>query len=461
MEEAATAVIRTVTDQTLFDHTKSSHVSGRRIGTSAKAIALVIVSVAALFSSSEAQAAETGFAFRATATSSDNIRRVPVLEEDETIASAGASAEWLQESRRLDINLLADFEHREYTNGTFEDETLPSLVARAEFGIVPDIVTWIIENRLGQILSDPLLVETPDNRALGNSFYTGPSVRLPLGGRSAFQVDARYGRNDFEDLDTDNDTSTGRIRFIRILSKNRNLSLNLQQDEIRYDDNVNNTDFERSSLYIALESRISKGELVAQVGTNAIEFGVDEKRRPLVGFSFTRSLTARTTLKLGYDQRFAEVGEIFRRYADDERFFAETATIAATGGSPIEFERLGMSVDVRSERVYWLLYVGRQDEKPLQMTINVPRQLDEFVIDGRWSLSSSWRARIVGQVRKSDFSSLDREDEDVEAGLTLSYQLSRLLFFDFGYGYFQRKSTVTAQEGSENRYFMAIRWDNR
>jgi len=405
--------------------------------------------------------ADVEYGLRVTGTSSDNIERVANDGASERVLATGVFLEVLRETRRVDLDLLADLEYRSYLDDSFKDESIPSLIGQGELAFVPDVFSWVVEDRLGQLVSNPLQVQTPDNRAITNSFYTGPRLRLPVSDRSALQLDTRYGRNDFDVLETDNDAYTAQLGLVRQVSKNRALSVNAQYDDVRYDDDEINVDFERTSYFFSVESEISKGSLIAELGVNNIEYGLQDRSGTLASLTFSRDLTARTTLRLGFDQRFSEAGEIFRRQSGDDRFFTRAVNLAAVGGSPFEFRRLGGSLTFEGRELDWFVSLSRQDEKPLPMTVNFPRKLDELRLAARWQFSRFWQAQLIGEFRASDFSSLVRDDDDSDIGLTISRQISRVMYLDAGYRYFRRQSTIPDQRFKENRFLLAFRIDTR
>jgi uncharacterized protein (PEP-CTERM system associated) len=276
----------------------------------------------------------TGFGVEIGGIFTDNVSRAAKGNEaEETIAQIGVGLEHSRQSRGLETNFLIDLRYLEYMDDTFDAEPLGAVSADVKLNFVPKLFSWSFRDRFGVINSNPLQVDTPDNRESVNVFSTGPNLTIPIGRRSHVGISASYRSTNFEVSDSDNEMLGGLITFNRAISPVRALSLNVTANRVEFDRDELASGFDRQAVYLGFTSQAAGGDLRVNVGHNELHDAGGSSSGNLFGVGWSRKLSARVKLTLNYDQRFSDSGDIFQRFQDPGPDFGETRDVAASSTS--------------------------------------------------------------------------------------------------------------------------------
>ncbi len=404
-------------------------------------------------------AAEINYELRGGLTLSDNVNRGRVVKTDDAILSVGGIADITHDSSHVDFDLFADLDVLYYVDNTFNSEVVGALDADLAVDFVQDTLSWVTENRFGTLRTNPLQSGSPGNRENINSFSTGPELDIRFSSVTTLNIGARYRNNAFDVRDTDNDVIAASVSLRRALSRHRTISLNLTQDDVDYDNDLFNQDFERRAAFVRFRSAVSRGTLSLSVGANEVDVDGQSTDGTLLDFSFNRRLSERTTLGLRYDQRYSDAGDIFRRGESNRRGFYDTQTVGGLG-SPFEHRRIEVSVDVARSSGSVFAALRHNDES--YETFN---ELNRDMLEGRFNLDhrfrQNWRMEFGARVAKIDYRDLDREDDDLSITVSVGRRLSRVLHADLRYAYLDRSSTDPFSEFSENRISLVVTYARR
>jgi len=391
--------------------------------------------------------AELEYEIRAGAYYSDNVRKADIMQQEETIGLIGLQLDASHESRRVEANLLSDLEYRDYLDDSFDSENIGSVNADVLFKISPDTLSWVVENYYGTLQSDPFRANTPDNRENINVFSTGPDLTLRLP-RGAFRISGRYESRYFEVSDIDNDVLGGTVSLVRIFSPNRSVSLNVSADRVEFDDTTVNSDFDRQTAYLGFNSQNSRGSIVVNLGINEIHDFGEVSRGTLVGISWSRNITARSSFSLGYDQRFSDAGDIFKRFQAPGRGFGN---VRAISGVSDPFENRRFSAKYNNRRKNFDFYVTAfRDEQVYEISKSLNRDRTRVGVGASKSLGSAWQVSIGARFQKTEFSNSSRVDDDIDLRGRISRKLSRRVSLNIGYARSERDSNTAGFDYIEN-----------
>src|ERR1700689_425840 len=118
----------------------------------------------------------------------DNVSLAPSNKVSQTMTVADIDFAVLEQSRLFNVNAKGDFSDYDYLQGAYGNELIGRFDGLAKLALVPDRVTWVLQEDSGQSLLDPYLPQTPSNRQNINYVSTGPDVDLRLGGTGFFDV---------------------------------------------------------------------------------------------------------------------------------------------------------------------------------------------------------------------------------------------------------------------------------
>jgi hypothetical protein len=411
-----------------------------------------------VLNNSDALADDVSFELRAGAVGSDNILRSATLKEDDLILLGGFGLEFDHLSKRVELNVAADYEYRAYTEDAYDNESLPQFDGTLDIHFIPGLLTWTTDNRLGQVVTDVFATETPENRENINSFSTGLLLSLPLGDRTTFGVDGHYRSYRYEESPTDNELVGGGVVLSRALSRNRSISANVLVDDIEYDDQLLNTDYERRTAYVGFDSRVSNGDLSIGLGVNEVVVDGEKADGTLAVFELSRELSSRTELSLSYDQRFSDAGDIFRRFRDPGLRVNDSENIGGQG-SPFESKRTQAQVDLTRNRSAFSFSASWVDEDFSEES-NQDRKRFESRARMIYDLGRGWTMNALLGYDDIEYSSSERTDDDIVGRLGLSKQLASSIYLDVDYVYTDRESSDSQFSYTENRVGVTLKYAN-
>lgn len=395
-------------------------------------------------------AAETSVSVRAGGIHSDNVRRTSTAEESETVALVGLDLTWREEEGRLTGDVNASLNFHSYLDDTFDDENYSTAFAQLEFRLVPDRVSWILEDHFGRIIADPYRADTPQNRENINTFSTGPNIEFQFGPRTAIILQGRFVSNAFETSDVDNTVKNGTIAFVRQISPTRAVSFNVTGARVEFDSALIENDFDRQSAYLGIESRTARGNLSLKLGVNEIHDRGDTREGLLSEISWTRELSGMSSFTARFNQRYSEAGELFSLYQGSGRDFNASQDISAIG-EPLENQRFELTYNYRKEgNETYVSAIWNDDD--FEYTNSYDRQRKGIGAGLSRAIREDWRAGIDVRFEQHDFEDTGSSFDEVVARLLITRSLSPKLEINAGYERFRREGDVVITGYTENRY---------
>ena len=397
-----------------------------------------------------ANGAEVDAEFRLGGTYSDNAGRVDANGISDTIASTGLWLDVSEVTKRFDGSLTASIDHNVYIEDTFDDETFASFAGDAEVQLVPRVFSWVVADRFGKLRTDPFQADIPTNRENVNRFSTGPVWNLRLGDVTAFRISGLYKNTYYETSDFDNDILSGSIALIRALSEARSISLNATASRIEYDNSDLYSNFDLQSAYLAIQSRMSRGELSAAVGVIQIHDNGITSDGLLAQVTWKRNISAASSISLEYDQRFSDSGDLFERYQEISRS-NDTSLPVLGSADPLEISRVAVGYQFarRSNGLNLSFSHGQYD---YEIDDFLDRDLSELRFSARRQFGTAWHARIGASAYRTKYDQSEREDDDLELSFTIGRQLSRKLALDLRVRRIDRDSNTEGFDYEENSY---------
>jgi len=388
----------------------------------------------------------TNLDFRIGAEYRDNARRTEENEIDDTIALVGVTLNVAHESARFSGYIIGDFEFRRYIEDSFEDDNYSSASAMAKFQLAPQVLSWVIEDQYGTLISDPFRARTPDNLENINSFSTGPDFTMRMGSRTSITFGARYTDTTFEISNDDNTMLRGNLALVRTLTANRSLSVNVSADRIEYDETLLFSDYDRNSIFVQFNSAISRGSIEVRLGTNEIRDFGEKSTGTLAGLSWNRELSASSEFSLGYDRGFSDAGNIFRRFQQPG---VGDPQLTVANGEPFENQQVWAEYAYVRGGTSANIHLSWDDDDYLSTTAR-DRSRYRLLAEFARRIATSWEARLTLDFERFEFNAGTREDDDTGVTLGVSRDLNRRLRIDFDLFRDERNSNEPSQSHVDN-----------
>lgn len=393
---------------------------------------------------------------------SDNIRRVRDGEQSDFIVVPRAEFRLTEEGTRVQVEALGSAEYRHYLDGTFDDELRAELAARANFVVVPERLSWTVEDYLAQEPIDIFAADRPDNTQRVNVFVTGPTMRFRLAPATFLQAELRYIDTWAEESGQFNGRRyAAAARFMRETSATSRISLHAEAQRARFDeDTLFSPDFDRYDVYGRHEREGARLKLSGDIGYSVIEFDRgDDVGAPLLRGAATWELSSVSTLDL----------LVASRYADTAQDII-SATPATSLGRPLpltEARRSTVTSDVFEDRRVEAGY-SRQGVRTFMRAGLYAREQDyenvheldtrgrgvAFDVSYRLSERQTLSGFAYGESR--DFTTLDRDDRDRVIGVRWRWQWRSRIVLGAEVAHASRDSSDPLQEFDELRALLTL-----
>jgi hypothetical protein len=415
-----------------------------------------------LVASSLAVAQEPGEQFswstEAGAERSDNVGRTATNEREETVGILGLNLTLVSDRRRLDSNVAAALEYRDYVDTEFESELAGGLDASFGFSIIPRNFIWVLDDNYGQLAKDRQVADTPDNREQVNYFSTGPDIIIPLGPRTQFQISGRWSDTYLEETDEDNNAVMGSVALARFLSEHTTLSLNASATDTKFDEPELFAGYQTRQAFLRLDLNGTRTTLVADGGY--VEYDQDDvpdtKSFTMFKFDLARKIGTRSQLRLTAGTAPSSTGETFTR----------DQTVLGVGEGPDAAQAAG---DLFRSDDAFLVWTTDWERTSFSASINGRREeheqfkeLDREVKRGTLAftreLTRSLKLDLFGGYLEEERTQTGFKFDDWFAGSELGWDFAERFSLIVRLDHFVGSSEDGTRDYTENRAYLGIRY---
>lgn len=408
---------------------------------------------------------------------SDNIGRVATDKQSDTIGTVRLGIGIDELRPRLEARVAGNLGYRHYFDDTFDDEVVGGLNGFIAWSILPERVTWIVEDNYGQIAANRAIADTPANRRDFNYFTTGPDLRLPLGERTFTQISARWSDVYYENADdelnvpsaaTHNQGSEnigGSVTLGRSVTEQSAVSINGTVQNIAYDDSEFFEDFRITSGFVRWESQGRQTQLSLDAGYSEAKRGDDKSGGVLARLHLSREVTSRSTVSLDVGSEFADTASAFRIDQTIGGVASEAEdTVAAGDVFRTTYAYLRFSTE-RERTTFDIMFNGRRERHESEV------DLDRDIFGAGIILSRRITPRIDLELRAAytdeDFVATNFAFNEWSAGAGVSWRMTSRLSLRFTVDHFEGSSDGSSDVGlgsrnyDENRVFLGLRYSSR
>ena len=391
----------------------------------------------------------------------DNITRAtdtplnPAVED--TVYTAGIAVTLEHASGRADVDLRGSLFWHDYKDGPYESETLPALDATAIFRITDQVFSWFVRANIGQQSVDPFQPVTPGNREDFTYLTTGPSFTIPMGTRTALRADAWYSDVGYEIQPQDNSRQGAQVGVARAINPSRSISLNVRTERTDFDNSELFAPIERYDAFLQFETEGSRNELSVEAGFSTAERAGRETEEPLFTLDWRRQVTPATSFVMALGTRISDAAESFRGTQGDSIDVGDVQNQQDVT-DPFREDFAGLTLDYTAARTTASLGYRLSDEEYGETVADRNRQVQRSSARVSRSIGRSLDVAVFAELYGQDYESLDREDDDMRAGITLTWHQLRTLEFELRFERFERDSSEPSVEYTENRAYFGIRY---
>lgn len=383
---------------------------------------------------------------------SDNITLSETNTREEYPLSLLAGVSLEHSAAELDADVRGLLDYRNYLEDTYDNETLGSLSATAEWRPMPGALHLVVEDYFTQTAINAADPETPDNRVNANAFSIGPDLFFRLAPATTLETHLRRSEYYFEDTTADSSRNSIGLGLVRAIRPQLSLSANIAYEDAKFSDDSDG-DFNKMDYFLRADIERGRTLLTVDAGVSDIDRSVEDDVDGFLGrMLLGRQIRTNARVDL----------EISSQYTDSG------VDMLVAGSAPFVFDRTAEQVsgdiflDNRVEARYisgtsersWGVYLILRDED--YEVLPQDRRSYGGRVDFRRGISESTYLNGYAQYREEDYSELDQTNKDSELGLGLERRLTRLITARVDYILTSRNSDVAGLGYDENRILLLV-----
>lgn len=400
----------------------------------------------------QAFAYETGGELALEAEFADNFNQSPDNPVSDVAVTASGRFNISHTGPMFELSGVGRVRHTEYIDETFERQWFLNSDIGAAW-ILNDSFIWHALNQTNQVRIDPLDINVPSNIENQNLFRTGPEWVINFGATTSITLGAAYGINSFSDSDADNERVAGIAQLRRYLNSHLALSLNVQTQEVSFDNTEANQDYGRDDAFVRFEWSRAALALRGDFGVTRVSLkGADERDDPM------KSLLATYRQNSG-----GVVSLLLRDAVGDSTSDFDDGLFSGEGNSQSTVFSVSDLFRDRRAELLWSRALGRFTGTAGAYY----RDRDFFTTDFdqiqygvggnlSFSLNPRWVVSIGAGSDKTEFKSDGREDDFWSVALRIARNFGPRLIFFAQVAHLERDSTDPAFGFDDERVLIGI-----
>jgi hypothetical protein len=273
----------------------------------ARAIALTLALLTVL--PCPAQSLRIDYEVGASYTHSDNISLSETAPDSDAVLSPELRFNATQSGSRVELRARGILQYLAYRDGTYDDEFAGEFAGQLNWVLLPDRISFVVEDYLTRQAVNPAGGFTPDNQEQINVFLAGPSFFARFGSAMRGQADLRYSDTYAEENQSFNGNRyNAALRLFRELGALDWVSLNAEATKAEFDIDTGAPDYRRYDAYFGYRRELQKYTLETALGYSRLETDGDDGHAssPLARLSLTWNLAPRSTLSASASYAFGD-----------------------------------------------------------------------------------------------------------------------------------------------------------
>ncbi|WP_222564832.1 surface lipoprotein assembly modifier [Novilysobacter antarcticus] len=434
---------------------------GNRVRSKACIPAITTALLAAM--SGNTDAARVDYAIDTGVEHDDNVRVEAVNPASELTWRTGLGFLATESNSTIQASVNGRVDYRAFTDNAYDNTLEGVLDGRLNWVVLPDRLSFTLDERLQLEAIDRFAADSPDNRQQINVVSLGPNLFFNVGQTMRGQIEARYIDTHAEVTPQFNSQRLGvALRAIKDLGPSSALSINAQTQDVNFDDDLLSLDYKRNDLYARYERTFPNFDFGVDVGYSHLNYrDADDRSNPLVRAQLAWRPSHRSRLTLFAANQFADAA--YTAISDvgttsiPERVLIDGRTITA---AIYEEKRVALGYDYRGERATFAV-------APYAQKIDYPDPLNDDEDNRGVTIGFDYRLRPTLMLtsylnfERVQYQQSDRTDDTRHLSLGLDKQWSRHWSTGLSYYRYERTSDLATAEAKQNVWYLSITYRNR
>jgi hypothetical protein len=418
----------------------------------------VAVALLALAATSQSRADDQlGYDLLAGIGETDNVRLTPTDRRSDTIATVGFDLDWQEQRSLLDANVIGDMEYLDFLRHSYSPEVIGNLLANMQLNLVPQFLRWEFNDNFGQGNIDPAAPLTPNNRENINYFTTGPDLTMPLGAANEMLLEGRYSNVNYEVSPLSSNRYSAGLGIRHELSSSSGISVNVQDEVIRFEDSTLNPDYDEQEAYLRYDAKGVRTRITFDVGVDRLKLTNETVSGPLARVEVTRQLSPSTSIVLTAGRDFSDVGNEFLLLQSLGGATLSTQAVGASG-DPFKQDYVTLGWNFQERRTTFGFGAGY-----FKLTYEDGDTLDEERTTGSAHFSRRLTPRVeagvyVSYVKEQFRNLLGGDYNELDATAQVTYRINSKFSMDVELARTRREDELDANSYTDDRVWLKFRY---
>jgi hypothetical protein len=334
-------------------------------------------------------------------TETDNVTLVENDKVSQTIALVDADFNLRQQTRLFEADAKGDFSYLDYLQSAYGAQLLGRFDGSLRAALIPQRLTWFVQDDFGQSALDPFQPVTPNNLENVNYFSTGPDLTLNLGPTGFFDLSARYARVQYQTSPLNSNRAQGSIAVGEQLSASSSVSVNADSERVMFADTLLNQDFDRTNAFLRYAMQGARMAVSLDLGATRLENSEDATTGGLARLTLSRKISPSATVTLMAGHLLTDAGSAFSSLQGGAIGTVGTAPAPQTAATYTDnYASAGWDY-VRGRTSIGISGRYERDTYGGSETLDNTRGGGEFRVTRQ--LSRAFEAELVGRLYKTDY----------------------------------------------------------
>lgn len=394
----------------------------------------------------------------------DNALMSPVDPEESTAARVGFGFALSEETSAVQADFSGRFEYWNYLDGPRSDAFEGSLSGRLNWFVVPETLSFTLEDSLEMRPIDRFSPDTSDNRQRVNVLSVGPNLLFDMGSATRGRFELRWIDSRAEEADDlESLRTSAALHMVRALDPSSSATLVLRGQDVDFEHDLLARDHRRYNGYLRYEKQLNRLAFGVDAGYTWVDYDDgDSASEPLLRARLEWDVNARNSLSLGVAHQITDSADSALAGITLDTGVPDRPSTASAGvnGSVYEEDRADLSWSHHGDRSTLTLgpYYERIDYLDATASDETRRGV---VIVFSYRLGPAWDLRTFANAARSEFPGTGLRTEDLRAGIGMSRVLSRHWSASVDYVHYRRENDGAVGDSRQNTWYLSLSYRNR
>lgn len=416
-----------------------------------------------------------GYSLFTSVEHSDNIGLSTSNPVRTNVIIPGANFAYQQIGSTVQANVVGTIEYFDYTTSQFDNQTLGTLNAQANWSVMPQRLDFTVEDDAGVQPVNTLASNAPNNRQQTNVLSIGPVLHFDFNAATRGQAELKYLNSYASKVDDfDSSRAIGAFRVIRDVSPTTQASLNVESQVVNFRTNATGPDYTRNELYGHYVHTLRNFDVDALLGWAYIDFNhAPSASKPMARFTLGWRPAVDHSVSLSGVYEYSDAAQDML-LQPGQRIVDSMTNVPTNPLDLINDPNRGINTgsvvvdsQVYLDRSVLATYSYRGDRlsvtvAPVYRKLNYLNDATFDQIERSGAISVDYRLRptlLASFFANADhykYTSIDRTDKTYRYGVALSHQFAQHWSWRLAYAREIRRSTVVDQSYHENEFLASV-----